>query len=121
MLPKKLTRAILQRIAALWIAGLIVLSLQPVRVHKISGRTLGHQIEHVLLFGATAMMLLMLARNRREIFNAVGGVVLLAMGIEISQFLIYSLPAFEWWDVREDTIGAVIAWMAWQIRPVTVG
>lgn len=44
--------------------------------------------------------------------------VILAVAIEISQYLIYSLRAFEWWDVREDTIGAAIALVAHQIGPV---
>lgn len=66
------------------------------------------------------MLLLTLARNRRETIQAVGGVALLAVGIEVSQYLIYTLPAFEWWDVREDSIGAAIALMVWKIRPVVI-
>jgi hypothetical protein len=99
-----------------------VLSLQPWRVPNTTGRkSYKHQIEHVVVFGATAMLLLTLARNRRETLNAVGGVLLLAVAIEISQYLIYSLPAFEWWDVREDAIGAAIALVTWQIRPIVIG
>ena len=117
-MPIKPTRAVLKRIAVVWIFCLIVLSLQPFRPPTTRGReSHKHQIEHVLAFGATALLLLALARNRQEALNAAGGVVLLATAIEISQYLIYSLPAFEWWDVREDTIGAAIALVAWKIRP----
>ncbi len=117
----KPARAVLKRLAALWIICLIVLSLQPYRPSGTRGRkSHKHQIEHVLAFGATALLLLALARNREEALKAFGGVVLLAVAIEISQYLIYSLHAFEWWDVRDDTIGAAIALLAHRIRPFAV-
>ena len=34
----------------------------------------------------------------------------LAVAIETSQHLLYKNP-FEWWDVRDDTIGVAFAWM----------
>jgi hypothetical protein len=120
LLLKKPTRAILRRVAIVWIVCLIVLSLQPLRVPDTRVRNYKHQIEHVLAFGSTAMLLLVLARNRREVVSAVGGVVLLGIAIEISQYLIYSLPMLEWWDIREDTIGAALALAAYQMRPITV-
>jgi VanZ family protein len=64
----------------------------------------------VVVFGATGLIFLALARDRREDWVAVGGVVLLANFIEVAQLLIYRMPeGFEWWDVREDSIGALLA------------
>jgi hypothetical protein len=118
VLPTKLTRGLLKRIAVIWIVCLIVASLQPFRPPATTGRASHkHQIEHVLVFGATALLLLALARTRKEEMKAAGGVVCLGTVIEISQFLIYRFPAFEWWDVREDTIGAAIALVIHQIWP----
>jgi len=121
VLPIKLTRPLLKRISVIWIVCLIIASLQPFRAPTTRGRTSHkHQIEHVVVFGATALLLLALARTRKEEAKAIAGVICLATAIEISQFLIYRLPAFEWWDVREDTIGAAIALLIHQIWPFAV-
>jgi VanZ family protein len=103
-----------------WVIALVVLSLQPGRIETARGRSFRHQILHVSVFGATGLLFLALARNRREELNAVAAVVALATAIEVSQFLIYRLPAFEWWDVREDSIGAVVALVVHQIWPYAV-
>jgi hypothetical protein len=103
-----------------WVIALIALSLQPGRIETARGRSFRHQILHVTVFGATGLLFLALARNRREEFNATAAVVALAAAIEISQFLIYRLPEFEWWDVREDSIGAAVALVLHQIWPYAV-
>jgi TRAP-type uncharacterized transport system fused permease subunit len=115
-----LTRTLHKRFAVVWILFVIVLSLQPARVADTLGRNLHHQILHVALFGVTALVLLPLSRSRREQFNAIASVVCLATAIEISQYLIYHLPWFEWWDIREDAIGAVIALLIHQFWPIPV-
>ncbi|HWE50318.1 MAG TPA: hypothetical protein VG273_11035 [Bryobacteraceae bacterium] len=117
----KLTRELLKRFAFVWVICLIVASLQPFRPPATRGRASHkHQIEHVVVFGATALLLLALARTGKEEWKAVGGVFCLAVAIEISQFLIYHLAAFEWWDVREDSIGAAIALLIHQVWPFVV-
>ena len=115
-----LTRIGLKRVSVIWIVCLILLSLQPARIPETGGRSYRHQILHVIVFGATGLLLLALARNRKEEFKATAGVVCLAAAIEISQYLIYHLPLFEWWDVREDTIGAAIALLIHQVWPFAV-
>ena len=115
-----MTRGVLKRVILVWVIALVVLSLQPERIETARGRSFRHQILHVMVFGATGLLFLALARGRREEFNATAAVVALATAIEISQFLIYRLPAFEWWDVREDSIGAAIAVVLHQIWPYAV-
>jgi VanZ family protein len=104
-------RRALRWFATVWVICLIVASLQPYRPEATRGHhSYKHQIEHVVVFGATGIIFLALARNRREDWTAVGGVIVLGLFIETAQFLIYRMPeGFEWWDVREDTVGALIA------------
>jgi len=115
-----LTRAVLKRVILIWVIALVVLSLQPGRIETARGRSYRHQILHVAVFGATGLLFLALARSRREEFNATAAVVALATAIEISQFLIYRLPSVEWWDIREDSIGAAVALVFHQIWPYAV-
>ena len=119
-MERVLTRTVHKRVALAWVVLVIVLSLQPARMRQTYGHTIEHAVMHVVLFGLTGVILLALARNRREQFNAVAGVVCLGIGIEISQYLIYTLPGFEWWDVRDDVIGAVIALVIHQVWPIPV-
>lgn len=105
-----LTRAVLRRVAIVWVICLVILSLQPVRPAGTRGRVPKHQIEHVVAFGATAILLMALARRRKQEWIAAAGVVGLATAIEFCQLMIYRMPVgFEWWDVREDSIGIGLA------------
>lgn len=104
-----LSRKALTRFTIIWVILLVAFSLQPTRVPGTRGRNIQHESGHVVIFGATAMLMLALARNREEEWKAAAATLGLAVGIEIAQFLIYSLPNFEWWDVREDLIGIAIA------------
>jgi len=104
-----LTRQFLRSVAALWIVCLVAISLQPWRPPGES-RSVGHPIFHVLAFGAAAVMLFVLSRNGKQISTAALGVFCLVLAIETGQHLLYKNP-FEWWDVRDDTIGIALAWM----------
>jgi hypothetical protein len=53
-------------------------------------------------------MLLALGTDGKRELVAGLGVLCLAVAIETSQYLLYNNP-FEWWDVRDDTIGILIA------------
>jgi hypothetical protein len=104
-----LMRAALRRIAIVWVLCLVIFSLQPNRAPGTRGRAVPHQSEHVVVFGATAVLLITLARNRREEWIAAGGVVALGLAIELAQWSIYRMPeGFEWWDVREDSLGMLL-------------
>jgi hypothetical protein len=103
-----LTRQALRRIATLWILSLVAVSLQPWRPQG-EGQSIVHQISHLISFGAAALMLLALSRNAKQASTAALGIFFLAVAIETSQHLLYKNP-FEWWDVRDDTIGVAFAW-----------
>jgi VanZ family protein len=107
-------RTILRWFTTVWVICLIVASLQPYRPEATKGHhSFPHQIEHVVVFGATGLLFLGLARTRREDWIAVAGVVVLGLFIEATQLLLYQTPeGFEWWDVRDDTIAALLAWIA---------
>jgi hypothetical protein len=104
-----LTRHLLRLLAAVWIVGLLAVSLQPWRPHGES-QSIVHQVWHVVSFGAAGLMLFALSRNAKQASTAALGIFCLTVAIETSQHLLYKNP-FEWWDVREDTIGIAFAWM----------
>jgi VanZ like family len=104
-----LTRQVLRRVATLWIVGLVAVSLQPWRPHGES-ESIVHQMAHLVLFGAAGLMLFALSRNAKQILTAALGIFCLAVAIETSQHLLYK-NLFEWWDVRDDTIGLAMAAM----------
>ena len=104
-----LTRLRLQRLATFWIAGLVAVSLQPWRPHGES-QSIVHQVWHLVSFGAAGAMLFALSRNAKQFFTAALAIFCLAVAIETSQHLLYK-NAFEWWDVRDDTIGVAFAWV----------
>lgn len=115
-----LTRAALQRVAVVWVVALVIFSLQPGRPQGTRGRGVPlHQIEHVLIFGATGVLIVALGRSRNEELQAAAFVVCLAAGIEAAQLSIYRMPVgFEWWDVREDSIGAAAGFIAVKISGI---
>jgi hypothetical protein len=66
-------------------------------------------MEHLVIFGATALIYRALVRGR----IAFCWVVALALFIETAQFLIYrTADGFEWWDLRDDTIAAAVVLLA---------
>lgn len=102
-----LTRQTLRRIAIIWIIGLTAVSLQPYRPPG-ERQTIRHRVAHVFSFGAAALMLLALGTDGKSESLAAAGVLCLAIAIETSQHLLYKNP-LEWGDVRDDTIGILIA------------
>jgi hypothetical protein len=104
-----LTRHRLRLLATFWIVGLVAVSLQPWRPHGESQSNL-HQLSHLVSFGTAGLMLFALSRNIKQVWTAALGIICLVLAIETSQRLLYRNP-FEWWDVRDDTIGVAFAWM----------
>ena len=102
-----MTRLQLRCMTILWIVGLVAVSLQPWRPHGESQSIL-HNVLHVVLFGAPSVMLFALSRDGQKIATSAVWIFCLAMAIETGQHLLYRDP-FEWWDVRDDTIGLLLA------------
>lgn len=106
----------------LWIAIVIVGSLMPGQYKEKIGaspaqRTRAHsttvpkhRIIHVLAFGSSCFFLGLLASNRRAQYRSAVEILLLAALIELAQDLIYAHgKMFEWWDLRDDAIGILLA------------
>lgn len=102
-----LSRKRLRLIAAFWILTLTAVSLQPYRPHGES-QSAAHPIIHIAMFGIAALLLLAPAESRKGQWMAAFGVVALALFIETAQHLMYK-NVLEWWDVRDDIIGLLIA------------
>lgn len=68
-----------------------------------------HQAQHLLIFGATALVYRAVVRGR----IAFCWVVALSLFIETAQLLMYHTPdGFEWWDVRDNIIAAAVVLIA---------
>ncbi len=124
-----MTKTTIRRLAVLWIAAIIAGSLMPSRVKIAIGTTtpdsvptrpagFGHRAYHVASFGIAALLLLLLATNRRQELYAAASILALGLAIESIQHFVMSGPAFEWWDVREDAVGIGLAWIAVQFKGV---
>jgi hypothetical protein len=101
-----------------WIVFLVVLSLQPLRLHSAIRGTASHFLLHVLLFGLAAVIPLLLSSNRVHESARAFCVFCLTGAIEIAQGLIYGFRT-EWRDLEADGIGVLIALLAirvWRVR-----
>lgn len=102
--------ALLATAAILWIAALAYFSLLHLVPHAPTG-TMVHRIEHMAVYGALALLLLPFCHTRPREWLIVLAVLCLAAGIEDGQHLIFKGVRFEWWDLRDDAIGIVFAWL----------
>ena len=94
----------------LWIAGLAYFSLRRIVPHAGPGTQL-HRIEHMAAFGVLGLLLLVVCRTRVQEWLAVLAIVCLALALEDGQHLLFKNVTFEWWDVRDDIIGLLFAWL----------
>jgi hypothetical protein len=107
-----LKKAALGGTAILLLAGLFTLSLRRKLPHPDPG-TIAHRVAHIGAFGALALLLLPLARNRRETWLITGAIFCVACGMELLQYHVFvfrrdRLPV-EWWDIRDNTVGLLLA------------
>lgn len=119
-------RQLAQWFARLWISVVIAGSLLPGRVHWHASQSepaevrhtaiLAHQFIHFVAFGSSFLVLSLLATGRREQLEAAFEVMTIGCIIELIQYVVYShRQVFEWWDVRDDAIGVVVAFLLIQI------
>lgn len=110
----------MRTLAALWVGGLIAVSLQPLRPAATAWSHQLHRPFHLVVFAATALVLgrfFAVAEPSAlplEVLPAKAGIkaifatILLAGFIEMLQHLIYQ-HQMEWWDVRDDAASAIAA------------
>lgn len=123
-------RKLYKAIAPIWLLVLIVGSLLPYEAKVAMGSrpgypvspktrvaTLKHRTFHWLSFGSTALLLMLLARGRKEDLLATTATMALGMAIEWTQHVMYH-SRLEWWDVRDDTYAALAALLLVLFTPV---
>jgi len=98
---------VLRVIAVPWTLCLIVGSLSPDYVKETIGTHSFHRPYHFIAFGATALLFLLTSSTRRQEWIALGGAFGLGLTMETLQCL--SDGYFEWWDLRDDALGILLA------------
>jgi len=100
-------------VAILLLAVLFYLSLR--RPHPYGG-PITHRVAHVGAFGALALLVLPLARSRRETWLITAVIFCIACGMEMLQYHVFHFASnrqpIEWWDIRDNTVGLLLALLA---------
>lgn len=125
---KRLPLTLLRRIAPIWIACLVAGSLLPgeakvaIGSSRLSDQHLEeqsiqtgewkHRAFHIAGFGATALLLLVIARTGVEEFAYMVGVFGLGIAIECTQMFLFQ-NRLETEDIRDDGYGIAIVYAAW--------
>jgi len=90
------------------VLALVIGSILPEDAKVAIGTHYQHRLYHLLSFGSTAYLLTLIARTARERLYALLFVIALGAALEFSQHGIFGNP-IEWWDIRDDTLGAFAA------------
>ena len=98
------SRAVLRVVAKIWLAILIVGSLQPARPGVVSGL---HRGIHWLAFAGAALLLFSLSRTRRQEILGAFTIFLLGFSLELLQHLIYRTI---WSGVMSRTTASPSSW-----------
>ena len=110
-----LKKAVLGGTAILLLAALFYLSLRRNWPYP-NGGTIAHRVDHVGAFGVLALLLLPLARSRRETWLITAAIFCIACAMELLQYHVFHLhrerQPLEWWDIRDDTVGLLLALLA---------
>ena len=96
-----------------WILVLIIGSLSPYDVKEGIGTHSYHRPYHFVAFGATALLFLLIAKNRRQEWVSVCSAFALGLVLETAQYLVGDV--FEWWDVRDDAVGILIVFVLFRM------
>jgi len=127
-LKQRLPRPALRRIAPFWIACLIAGSLLPGEAKIVIGSSrlseqhlppsaaqLGewkHRTFHIVGFGATALLFLVIARNGAGELLSIIGIFGLGVAIEYAQVLVFA-NRLETEDIRDDAYGILAVYAIW--------
>lgn len=111
--------AVLRIVAKVWLALLIVGSLQPARPGIVAGL---HREMHWVAFAGAGLLLFSLSRTRRQEILGAFAIFLLGFSLELMQRLIYR-NHLEWRDILDDGLAILLAFAlyrltgAWKPRP----
>ena len=94
-----------------WIVGLVIASLQPVRYQVARYGTLSHLILHAIAFAVPIFILQSVINRRTLVWMSASGALLLAIGIELAQRSLYG-NRFEWRDLFADILGVAVGMLA---------
>ena len=109
--PASRTAAVLRIVTRVWLAFMIVGSLQPARPRIVTG---AHREIHALAFAGVALLLFSGARTRREEILKAHAVFFLGLSLEVLQHLIYR-NAMEWHDVRDGALAILAAFALYRL------
>lgn len=104
-------RIALRAAAWVWIALLVVGSLQPSRPSTV--KSLHREIHWVAFAGAALLLFALSKTRRREILRACT-VFLLGVSLEIAQHLIYR-NHLEWQDIADDGLAILAAFILYRL------
>jgi hypothetical protein len=98
-------------VATVWLALLIVGSLQPSRPGIVKGF---HREIHWAAFAGAAVLLFTLAATRGQKIVAASGIFLLGVSLEIAQNLLYRC-GMEWRDIGDDALAILAAFILYRL------
>jgi hypothetical protein len=110
-------RVAAKRIVPFWVIAVIIGSFLPGSLKGLVGTMpfvpnhaieWQHRLAHFVTFGATAVLFLLTKEKRRDEVALAGAAFLLGCVIEFAQFAAGFSIVFEWWDVRDDLIAALV-------------
>ena len=108
------SRTVLRIVTWIWLALLILGSLQPARPGIVNGN---HLPIHYVAFAVAALLLFSLSRTRRrEILGALA-TFFLGFSLELLQHLIYR-NHLEWHDVADDGLAILVAFALYRLTGV---
>lgn len=102
---------VLRIVTRLWIALLIVGSLQPARPGLVTGI---HREIHWLAFAGGALLLFLLSSTRRQEILRAFAIFFLGLSLEVLQHLIYRNP-LEWRDIADDGVAILVAFALYRL------
>ncbi|HUB79440.1 MAG TPA: hypothetical protein VMB03_11610 [Bryobacteraceae bacterium] len=95
-------------IASLWIAAVAGASLQSYRPPQTAGL---HRLFHFAVFALTTAILRRSSTSRWPLLRSALSAAMLGAVLEL--FQTQTRYPIEWWDIRDDAIGALIGALAW--------
>lgn len=83
---------------------------------RLGANSLLHRAEHIVAFGILGLVFLPFGRRRPEKLFIAAAIFVFGFGLEVLQYFVfhysYTKQAFEWWDVRDNAVGLMLALLA---------